>query len=145
MLRPSRWKDTFDPKADFVVRRKFLCNGRNTIPGEPFDKESVRVHTLKALFTRRDLAMKDPTRPQDGYQPTPPRQEPPQDIDGEIEARQGEQTPPPVETPPPPPPVEKRKVTAMHKGFGKYSVFINDVLDQAGLTKAEAEARVLAG
>lgn len=124
MIRPSRWKDTFDPKADFVVRRKFLCNGRNTVPGEPFDKECVRPHTLKSLFTRRDLAMKNPTRPQDGYTPTPGSKPPPE--------KEAEQPP-------------KRVVTAQHKGFGKYSSFIDGALDKTGLTKAEAEAIVLAG
>lgn len=149
-IRLSRWADTFDPKADYVVRRAFLCNGRMTIPGEPFAIDSVRLSTAQGLFGKRDIARANPTRPQDGFTPSGgvPAAKP---AEAQTATNPEDDRPPqaPGETtaPPPPPPGQRRKLTAKWRGKRMWCIF-----DEAGAEvahgieqRADAEAAVLAG
>lgn len=149
-IRLSRWADTFDPQADYVVRRSFLCSGRVLKPGDPFDKESVRPSTLRGLFGSRDIAKAKPTRPQDGYVPSGgARAVKPAETQTATNPEDGRQPQSPNETgapPPPPPGAQRRKLKAVYRGKRMWCVFDENNVEIAfGKQKPEAEAIVLAG
>lgn len=149
--RLSRWADTFDPKASYVVRRAFLCNGRMTVPGEPFAINSVKLSTAQGLFGKRDIAKDTPTRPQDGFTPSSPAPTP---TFSSTHSPSTPPTPPPLSAPTPAPPpspplasAQRRKLKAVWRGKRMWCIF-----DEAGAEvahgiaeKADAEAAVLAG
>lgn len=54
----------FDPEADFRVLRPIRLDGRDLVPGDPFDKSTVTTRTLRLLYDDRKLEMVDKADPE---------------------------------------------------------------------------------